>query len=1181
MTTATYSAGVLHVHRSDRTDALVTMLAELVADPLDDPMTPEVVSVHSRGIERWLTQRLSATLGARPGGHDGVCANIDFPFPGALISAALASASGTEPKEDPWLPERAVWPLMEVVAEHFDDPWLAPLAQHIENSVTVQGSKRFSSIRHVADLFDRYAVHRPEMLQAWAGVAEGAGRGDGDGDGPPGDEAGESPWQAQLWRLLRARIGCPSPAERLVESCGRLRDQPELLDLPPRLSLFGLTRLPASYLDVLDAMAEGRDVHLFLLHPSPALWCRLAESGGVGPASRFMLRSQDPTVTAPHNPLLASWGRDAREMQLVLGGAQADGDSVNDAAPGATEGSRSNEADDPMTLLGRLQDDIRLDRAPSGVAGSGADPRPLLDEGDDSVRVHSCHGRGRQVEVLRDAILHLLEDDPTLEPRDIIVMCPDIEHFAPLIQATFGGHDLSGDAGGGGDRGGNSEGPGDPSRSLEIRLADRSLRQTNPVLGVLAEVLDLSTARITATEVLDLAGRDPVRRRFRFGDDDLLRLEEWVQGSFVRWGFDAEHRASFQLSDIAANTWESGVDRILLGVTMAEEGQRLFGGALPLDDVDNGDIDLTGRFAEFLQRLEQVLDALNGDRSIGEWAEVLAWTTDALSATARRDAWQRAELTTLLDGLVQEATVESVVSAVELSCDDVRSLLADRLKGRPTRANFRTGHLTVCTLVPMRSIPHRVVCLLGLDDGSFPRHIEKDGDDLTARAPRVGDRDPRSEDRQLLLDALLAARDHLVITYSGRDERSNLHRPPAVPVGELLDVVDHTVRGPDGTRARDLIVVAHPLQPFDPRNFEAGEVVGTTAWSFDRLHLAGARAALAPRHRPPDFLAQALADYDTASVGLDQLERFLRHPVRAFLRERLSISLRDKTRDFEDAIPIELNKLEEWQIADRILQARLAGGTHEECVRAEVARGALPPGRLADTLLNEIVGPLDELVRAGTSPLLAASLDVDVNLGGSRGVVGTVAGLRGDVVQTVTYSKLGPAPRLIAWLRLLALSATFPERAFEACTIGRSRNDRFTITTAHVGPLGSDAATRRDVAFRHLSDLVDLFGRGMREPLPLYCRTSAAWAEAVASGKDPARPASDAWASGFRVTKEDKEPEHALVLGPGLPFDELLSCSGVPRGDEAAWEVSERSRFGVYARRLWDGLLAHEQLVDR
>ena len=298
--------------------------------------------------------------------------------------------------------------------------------------------------------------------------------------------------------------------------------------------------------------------------------------------------------------------------------------------------------------------------------------------------------------------------------------------------------------------------------------------------------------------MLDLAGRDPVRRRFRFSDDDLYRLEEWVNGAFVRWGFDAAHRSSFQLEGIAANTWQAGLDRILLGVTMAEERQRLFGDTLPLDDVDSGDIDLAGRLAEFLERLQGRLDALAGFRPVAEWAATLAELSDSLVATTPGDAWQRAQLKAVLDELVGEATEDEVASAVDLSCDDVRSILSERLRGRPTRANFRTGHLTVCTLVPMRSIPHRVVCLLGLDDGSFPRHIERDGDDLTARHPRVGDRDARSEDRQLLLDALLAAQDHLVVTYSGRDERTNLRRPPAVPVGELLDVVERTVRTPTG-----------------------------------------------------------------------------------------------------------------------------------------------------------------------------------------------------------------------------------------------------------------------------------------------------------------------------------------------------------------------------------------------
>ena len=799
---------MLRVHRSDRTDALVSMLAELVSEPLEDPMTPEVVSVPTKGIERWLSQRLSGRLGVTPGAHDGVCANIEFPFPGTLVSIALARATGNDPKADPWLPERAVWPLMEVVEEHFEDPWLAPLADHIRNSgVTGDGAlprapeqaKRFSMVRHVADLFDRYAVHRPDMLQRWAA------------DEPHPDEAA---WQFELWRLLHARIGRPSPAEHLQSACRRLEEEADLLDLPPRLSLFGLTRLPASYLDVLEAVARRRAVHLFLLHPSPQLWKRL--EGSVGPATRRLARREDPTASAARNPLLASWGRDAREMQLVLGGAETDTDEL------AEEVGRGD-----LTLLRRIQDDVRADRSPAGVADGAA--RPLLAAADDSIRVHSCHGRGRQVEVLRDAILHRLTEDPDLEPRDIIVMCPDIEHFAPLIQATFGAYDEDG-------------GRADRTRQLRIRLADRSLRQTNPVMGVLAEVLELATARMTVSQVLDLAGREPVRRRFRLGDDDLARLEQWVRESNVRWGFDAVHREAFRLGRIEANTWRSGLDRVLLGVAMAEDGQRLFADTLPLDDVESGDIELAGRLAEFVERLRSAVDRLSGDRTLREWAFELAAIADSLTMVPTGEAWQRAELTVLLDRLVDEATADGVDSAVAIGSDDVRSILAERLKGRATRANFRTGHLTVCTLVPMRSIPHQVVCLLGLDDGSFPRHMERDGDDLTAQDPRVGDRDARSEDRQLLLDALLAARKHLVITYSGHDERSNQPRPPAVPVGELFDVVDHTVRTPAG-RARDAIVVQHPLQPFDPRNYLPGRLIPDRPWSFDRLHLEGARAA--------------------------------------------------------------------------------------------------------------------------------------------------------------------------------------------------------------------------------------------------------------------------------------------------------------------------------------------------
>ena len=261
-------------------------------------------------------------------------------------------------------------------------------------------------------------------------------------------------------------------------------------------------------------------------------------------------------------------------------------------------------------------------------AAGDDDARPLLEPDDDSIRVHSCHGRGRQVEVLRDAILHLLEDDPTLEPRDIIVMCPDIETFAPLIQATFGRqHDGDGQA---------------PADTLEIRLADRSLRQTNPVMGVLAEVLELATARVTATEVLDLAGREPVRRRFRFSDEDLFRLEEWVDEACVRWGFDAAHRRSFQLEGIGSNTWQI---RPRPDPARRHHGRRApapVRGTLPLDDVDSADIELAGVWPSSWTGSQPRSTTSPASRTVDAWADTLARISDSLTATSQRDAWQRA-----------------------------------------------------------------------------------------------------------------------------------------------------------------------------------------------------------------------------------------------------------------------------------------------------------------------------------------------------------------------------------------------------------------------------------------------------------------------------------------------------------------------------------------------------------
>lgn len=1126
---------MIALHRAERADLLASALADLLSVPPADPFAADVVAVPTRGVERWLSQRLAARLGAAAGAADGVCANVEFPFPGRLLGAAVNAATGGDAEHDPWRAERMVWPLLEIMEERRDDPALALLVDHLDTAGRDEAG-RFASLRAAADRFDHYAVHRPEMLLRWAA-------------GDDGDVAPDLSWQAHLWRLLRARLGTESPAERLPRAVSLLREHPARVDLPERLALFGLTRLPASHLDVLDALGAHRDVHLFLLHPSPALWERVAPHAGAGRPRRI----QDPTARLPRNPLLASWGRDAREMQSVLATRQ-----------GTDRHLPLDEA--PASLLAHLQSGVRADAAPPGPPAAGGDDRRIvLAPGDRSVELHACHGRARQVEVVRDAVLHALAADPSLEPRDIVVMCPAIDEVAPLVRAAF-------------ERGGDV--PGTPD--LHVRLADRSLRQTNPVLGVVARLLELIPARMTASEVLDLAARDPVRRRFHMDDDDLARLDGWARESGVRWGLDGAHREPYGLGDVGANTWRSGLDRLLAGVAMAEEAGRLIGGVLPLDDVATGDVDLAGRAAELLDRLGHAQGRLSRPQPVAAWADAIARSADELCAVAPRDAWQREELAHVLDAVVDE----SRGSAVALGPGEVLELLSARLRGRPTRANFRTGHLTVCTLVPMRSVPHRMVCLLGLDDGAFPRAAARDGDDILAHDPLVGDRDARAEDRQLLLDALMAAGERLVVAHTAFDERTNAPVAPAVPVGELTDVIDATAVAPDGGRASAAVTVRHPLQPFDPRNFIPGALARRAPWSFDPAALGGAVAMAGPRAPRPPFLDGPLPAADAPVVDLDLLARFVRRPVGTFLRRRLGISPhREEERDGED-IPVALESLDRWSIGQRLLRADHEGADAVAARRAELARGTLPPGPLGSAVLSEVEHAASDVrgvaarLRGEDAP---RSHPVEVALPDGRVLVGTVPGVTaaGRVVID-TFSKLGPHPRMVAWIHLLALTAADPAREWSAAAVGRSRTtakNRIGVSVAHFEPLGGDAAERGARATRALAELVGLLDRGMCEPLPLFLKTSHAFAQAARAGRGrELDAAASAWESGWNRPGEDQDPEHVLVFGRGVTLEHLMAER--PRDDESGegWDMLTDSRFGRLAMRLWTPQMAHERM---
>jgi exodeoxyribonuclease V gamma subunit len=1125
---------VLHVHRSEYADRLVDGLADVLSDRPADPFAVEVIAVPAKGVERWLTQRLSHVLGTSAGRQDGVCANVQFPQPTALAADAVAAAHGLSAGDDPWGLDRLVWTLLEVIDTVGGEDWCSTLGGHLgigDAGHPHRRGRRLAAAQHLAGLFDAYAAHRPAMLREWAVGT--------DTDGMGGVLDDDLRWQPELWRRLRDRVGTESPAERLAAACEQLRIHPELVDLPPRLSLFGPTRLTTAQLETLAALGWRRDVHLWLPHPSGALWDRVASRLTTeGPVRR----REDPTAGVPRNPLLASLGRDARELQLQLAGcATADSDHL--APPSQA----------PTTLLGRLQ------RALHDDADERTDPpeRPTLDPSDRSLQVHACHGPTRQVEVLREVLVGLLAADPTLEPRDVLVMCPDIEDYAPLISATFGLED--------GDPGAHH-----PGHRLRVRLADRSLRQTNPVLATVATLLELADGRVTASQLLDLAAAPPVRTRFRFRDDDLERLGEWVATAGVRWGLDAEHRQRFGLGAVAQNTWRAGLDRLLLGAAMAEDDLRWVGLALPLDDVDSADIELAGRLAELVDRLSVVLADLTGEQPLADWLDTLTKALDSLTAVRDADTWQLAQARRELGRVATDAGTRG--DSVPLSLADIHALLAKRLRGRPTRANFRTGNLTMCSMVPMRSVPHRVICLLGLDDGKYPRSYGLDGDDVLARDPCVGERDPRAEDRQLLLDAVLAAREHLVILYTGADPRTNFPRAPAVPVGEILDAVDATVATGDGRLAREHVVVRHPLQPFDARNFRAGALGRPGPFSFDEPARRGAERAAQPRDLPPAFLAAPLPYVEFADIALADLVSFLEQPVRAFLRQKLGVTLVRDDEELADNLPVALDSLQQWGVGDRLLRARLAGADPSRCQLAEWRRGTLPPGALGTRMVADVMRTVEPIVAASATgrQQVAREVDVVADLGG-RLLTGTVGNVRGATVVRVEYSKLGPRHRLRAWAQLLALSVAHPDASWTALTIGRGSNGR--VARSVLGPVERDSARAR------LGELADLMRRGLCAPLPMAAKTSATYAAKRAAGLtvDNALAMAEREWCPDRYPGEQAEPAHQLVWGERAPLTALLGELPWAEGRGAGWPTDEPSGFGVLARRLWEPLLAAEQ----
>lgn len=921
------------------------------------PLGRTLFLVQSNGIAQWLKTSIAIN---GDGSGNGVCLGTEVSLPArfqwqAYRSVIEASEGvGAVPVTSPYDKQRLRWRIMALLPTLLTDPGFAPLAHYLRDDE--EKRRHFQLAEQLADLFDQYQVYRADWLNDWD-----AGRDRlrlSGGRETPVPEAQR--WQPALWRRIGESLGASGAAthraaihQRFLSAAGTLTERPDAL--PERIVVFGISSLPQPTLEALGALSGVTEVVLCLLNPCQYDWSEIIETQEVLRQQRRQRRRQGmPAALHQHpeqlhlhaHPLLAAWGKQGRDYLQLL----AEHDQTDLAAMQALQQPVDFFTEPPAeTLLGQLQSDI-LNLRP--IEETREAWPPLDADTDTSIRFHRCHSPQRELEVLHDTLLAAFDEDETLTPRDIMVMVPDINEYAPIIDAVFGQFTHR-------DR-----------QHLPYHIADQGRRHRAPLLVALEALLALPRSRFRASEMLDLLDIPAVRARFGLAEGDLDTLRRWIEGANIRWGLSAEQRSDLGFPEQEAlHTWRFGLERMLMGYAVGtpDGSEADWQGVVPYDEVAGLDAGLVGPLYRLVATLDHYRMELAEPRSATEWAVTLAAMIDA--TLAPQTAAEQALLGEILTGLetwqqeIEEAAVED-----DLPLTVVRESWLAQLDEPGLAQGFQMGGITFATLMPMRAIPFRHVVLLGMNDGDYPRRAEAPDFDLMARRGhyRAGDRSRRDDDRYLFLEALLSARDHLTVSWCARSVRDNSDQPPSVLVGQLRDHLDRGWRletdDPDASVA-EALTTDHPLQPFAETYFQAGSPLFTYAneWRSVRSPVT-TQTPSASDDASVDTLPIWVPE---APITLADLVRFLRDPVSALFQQRLGTYAGEDAAITPDEEPFEFDGLGGWQARNALLEPISLALNHapdmdplselERRIDRQQRAGHYPPAPVASAIRDQLL----------------------------------------------------------------------------------------------------------------------------------------------------------------------------------------------------------------------------------
>ncbi len=1053
----------LRVHASHRLETLAKRLADELQRNPAEPLEPERIVVPDPLLGQWLRLELAT--------HLGVAAHLQVELPAEFAWAAMREEVAELTGESVYGPPHLRWRIFDRLKDWTGDDEIARYLQDGDDR------KRLELADQLAVAYDRCRVYRPHAIREW-------------------QQSQGGDWHARLWRELAP--AAPG-AEHWVDAIDRYRDRleqrPKAGGPRRRVSFFHPAALSPTYVEVLRLAARVMDIHLYLLSPSCGFWNRL-------PGEKN---------NEPSNELLDAWGRSARELRSLLG-AEPDAFTVLDP-PGAVD-MPVGGAEGPAAAKCLASVQRRILGVDPGTPPAENEPAGP----DDSIQIHVCHSPTREVEVLHDRLLDLFAKNRDIQPADVLVLTPDLDTYAPLVEAVFGS-----------------------AGRIDFQIGARRLRE-GAALAAFLDLLGLPGSRYAAHDVLAPLLAEPVRARFGIADTDLATIRGAIAMARIRWGRDGEHRTELDVPASLNHNWRRGLDRLLLGYAM-QEGETLVDGIAPsaLDrwgqHAGAADYEMLGRFHRYTELVLALNDWLEAELDAAAWAYRLR--TDVL------DGFFIADFRAGADAVREVNTVARLIDEFAAQCeragntgpipfpvlrDALNDLAAKAVRSAPRLADG----IAVADLASGQVFPAGVICTVGMNDGAFPRRppppqFDFQADLFEGEARRPGDRDRRNEDRFAFLEALLAARRHFVLTYTGRDLQEDRPIPPSAVVSELTGYLEQVFPAPSGKNddeERDRWPVRHPLQPFSPKYFEPG---GTELFSYSESMRNAAEALRTSGDEPNRFAGKLAAEpgEELEELELEDLVRFAVSPSQDFLRKRLDLLLDVRQEEVASDEPLDLNALEAWQLKSDL--AGIGEQSDDRAIRLAAARGLLPPrnlGLVQHRRSAAQVAALMEELQSFQRHREASPRRVEVEFGSVR-LVGAI-GLFDEEGNDLLFWRIGslrPKDRIAVWLRLLALVADRRTTATAHLVGGKSQVERVALR----GPEPEQARSL-------LGDWVEVWRESHRRPLPFFASTSWEWTAKGAWTGNVQRK----WSG--QPYSEGNDPAHRLIFGDdpvGNDFERL------------------------------------------